>query len=344
MPDLKVIIKSTDKKIKLMCEEYWAIEIDEKGPLKWMYYLKDLQEKYSLRQGEYLNIVSRNSYAFNPAVDHCEQCGDIFPIFKKRGDVDMNQCCSDNRINGKSLCYDCFNNALRANEEQLRVIRENDEEKYLEEIALSYENSAYESLTNLELRYLLELAKQQDPGMANRTIGISSSDSLLILEKLFEKKLINRRYHELPIIPDYWAEKLAGFDITKKVKTVFGSDKEKELYKLLKGQLLSVFPQMAVCSFIPKEAVQHLFLKDWHKDYYKCCRVDLVVMEQQTFIPQYVIEYQGGSHEDPLSMQRDQFKKMIIQEAELNVIYIDNKKLNHLKSKGDYIKFPEYFI
>jgi hypothetical protein len=107
-----------------------------------------------------------------------------------------------------------------------------------------------------------------------------------------------------------------NFQTRSKVKTVFGSSKNLDLYRRLKKELPFVFPEMPISAFIDKSQVEHLFTEDWHYSYFLKARIDCVSCDSEG-IPYRAYEYQGGHHQDGEQAKKDAFKKLLLLEVDL---------------------------
>lgn len=218
----------------------------------------------------------------------------------------------------------------------------NEFELFLKKHKTSIENKMYETLSSLELNYLINLSKTSNINKATIITGISDALKIEILRKLGNLNLILaarttekmkdyiksldyikiitpiKQKYMICIFKDF-AKALKTLN-NDKIKQIFGSKSVSKLYKKLKKEYLFVYPEIPVSVIIKKQHIEHLFTETWHSNYFLMCRLDFVVTDQHG-MPKFGVEYQGGYHESKEQKVKDDFKKLIMNEAGLEIKY-----------------------
>lgn len=128
---------------------------------------------------------------------------------------------------------------------------------------------------------------------------------------------------------------LGNWDLACYELTDFGSPLALELYRLLKREHAFIYPEIPLCAFIERSAVEHIFTESWHSVYFLTCRADFVVCERNDGIPSLVIEYHGSYHEEEKQKEKDSFKKAVLELVGIPIVEIANSDLQELKGKAE---------
>lgn len=192
------------------------------------------------------------------------------------------------------------------------------------------ENNVQETLPELELQYLIHLAKIDSIEDAATVMGMTITNGRGIAISLTRKGAMAAKYVKdnkwnFYIDPKF-KEALKKLN-TDKTKSVFGSKLAVKLYKQLRQEHLFVYPEVPLAAFIKKEYIEHLLEESWHSSYFLMCRLDFLITDQNG-MPKFGVEYQGGYHENENQKVKDDFKRKLMNEAGLEIKYYDYSDLN----------------
>jgi hypothetical protein len=317
------IKKNIPENSKEICKDYWDITIDEEYKIKFVLTVNEIREKYKLHRDTVIKTAKENAYIFEEALK-CYSCKEIL-INEKRNTrsgfykINLNK-------NNNLLCDTCNKIKIemeeKKQEEKGEQKRKEDIEKHLKAI----ETAMYETLSPLELNYLITLAKTGKSYEVAKTIGISESKRDKLHKKMEELKLIIFPYSGGYYMDHDFNKALCKLDTYSNVKSIFGSKLASELYKKLKKEHLYVYPEIPLAAFIRKEQIEHLFTETWHTGYFLMCRLDFVVTNPEG-IPKFGVEFQGGYHDNKDQQIKDIFKLNLINEIGLEIQYYKSSDL-----------------
>ncbi|MEJ2637551.1 MAG: DUF2726 domain-containing protein [Calditrichia bacterium] len=175
---------------------------------------------------------------------------------------------------------------------------------------LAWERDVYETLSLIEFNCLVQLAITGHMKKAQLAMGLSKDDAVKIMQKLHDLFLIRVEDRDFPMLPEL-ERALISIGVKRRVGPVFGSPKAPDAYRILKQKYMFVFPEIPLCPFIEKGAVEHLFSEPWHERYFLTCRADFVVCDFEGY-PEFAVEYNGGQQTD-----RDELNRRILNEVGL---------------------------
>ncbi len=317
------IKENTTEKSKEICKDYWDIIVDDEYKIKFVYTVKEIQEKYKLHRDTISKITKENAYVFEEAFKCCicyEQLLD-----NKRNTRSGFYRIKFNEENDL-LCSGCKKevDAIEERHKELRGKEKN--EKDLKEHLKSIETAIYETLSPLELNYLINLAKIGKSYDVAKLIGISENKRDKFHTKMEDLKLIIFPYTGGYYMDPAFNKALCKLDTYSNVKSIFGSNLAAEFYKKLKKEHLYVYPEIPLATFMIKEQVKHLFTENWHTGYFLMCRLDFVVTNPEG-IPKFGVEFQGGYHENKEQQIKDSFKLKLMNEIGLEIQYYKSSDL-----------------
>lgn len=328
MRKLKLIFLSSHEKNKELAKAYW----ERNGEGKYTYTVAELADKFGLKKGELCQIVKQSSGIIDEDYK-CENCGSpLERLFSTRTELTYTP-----QKQRDHFCPECEEKQREKGERQKKEELALKTERKEKELALkrkrmreAYEKGVYEQLSPVEFNFLVALASSGSSGKAGEKIGLKEATADKIYMKLDQLDLIwhDPEAGKYYFLNDSFKEALIRIGQKRKVKSIFGSPKERELYLKLKRKHLFVYPQQPLSSFVDMAAVEHLFDKEWHRGYFLTCRVDCVVCEQDG-TPIFVAEYQGGGHESEWHRERDSFKKKVLGAVGLNLMEINSKELTN---------------
>lgn len=317
------IKKDIQDNLRNICKDYWDIIVDEEYKIKFTKTVKEIQEKYDLHRDTIIKTAKKNSYVFEETLKCCD-CDEIL-IEKKRNTragfykINLNE---DNNL----LCPSCYEVETLLEEKRQEDIKKKEYDKDMEKHIRAIENGVYETLSPLELNYLINLAKIGKSYEVAKIMGISERKRERFHNKMEELKLIIFHYRTgYHMNPDF-NKALCKLDTYSNIKSVFGSKLAAELYKKLKKEHLYVYPEIPLAAFIKKEQVEHLFVENWHINYFLMCRLDFVVTNPEG-IPKFGVEFQGSYHENKDQKVKDSFKLKIMNEIGLEIQYYNSSDL-----------------
>ena len=227
-------MRNDDEMIIEICRDFWTIQ---DGSFK--YKVKEIAEKYGLNINEVKNIVIQNCRVIS-SLFRCEYCGEPTKYFTTRTEYNkavINGVPSEWYLERYKLCKECSEELeerlKREKEEKLAKLREEKTKKMLE----AFQNGVYESLSLLEFNFLVALANSRNTEEARKKIGLSKQTAEKLLTKFNDLHLINDNVG----ISGYsllleFSEALKRIKLKKRVKSVFGSKRAFELYKILKNK------------------------------------------------------------------------------------------------------------
>ncbi|HEV3218592.1 MAG TPA: DUF2726 domain-containing protein [Candidatus Acidoferrales bacterium] len=306
---MEVDILTADPVYREVCETYW--EVNDQG--QFALRVREVAESFGLDIRKLHSIVAENSRAASE--DHiCPNCGEVkewsYTRENFRAGFHMHKVCAGCLKAEEEI-------AEREAEAQLQLATERAEE--------AFEKGVYESLSPLEFNFLRALSSEAGFERAAKSVGINQNGAGKMFKKLVGLSLIifPEGSDGYSIVSGLKAV-LAKSDSRRVVRSIFGSPAAADLYKRLKREHGFVFPEIPVCAFIDKVAVQHLFSKKWHFDYFLRCRLDFVVCDENG-VPQFALEYQGGYHDAPDQRDKDEFKRAILEAAGIGLRFVDAK-------------------
>lgn len=319
--------------IRNKCLEYWDLRVNSKNKVIYSITVAELSRKYNTKQETLREKVQENSFVFDTN-EKCDECGNylIDGIKRNRSMLQTHRVLST----GYGKCQDCFKKEQEKKQKELEEYNKKQEEEqnqlYEKEVLKHIEaidNGVYESLTPIELNYLIHLAKTKDSNKVAKIMGISEKKRESLHKKMGKLYLItfppSGGYH---MNPDF-EKALCKLNTNDKLKPVFGSKAAHDLYKKLRRTYLYVYPEVSLAAFIKKQDVEHLFTESWHYDYFLMCRLDFLVTDQYG-MPRFGVEYQGGYHENTEQKVKDEFKLKLMNELGLEIQY-----KTHLDLKDD---------
>ncbi len=199
----------------------------------------------------------------------------------------------------------------------IRIKNRREKAKEAKKIAMleAFENSIYESLNGIEYNFFVNLLALENFSKAQRKVGINQDNALKILLYLDEINLIDLIDEDKKEFRYFEGFRYFLKDHKPKTKSIFGSVKESEMFRMLKRRFLFVYPQVPLCSFIETDAIQHLLDKNSNKfSYFLSCRLDCLVCDKEGN-PKIAFEYQGGYHLDADQKWKDELKRSILEFA-----------------------------
>ena len=307
---------SANEKDKELCDLYW----DTNEYREFIYKVADLAKKFGLEKGIVPNLVKKKCRAYFTH-DICKKCGLPVRFLSSREDAKSGYAII-------LICKKC-----EQNKEEEREVREEKERTKLYsqkkmKMRDAFESGIYESLSLLEFNFLIHLATSNNIDIARKKVGISKESASNFIENFNNMDLINFNVgiKGYELIPEF-EEALKNIKLKKNVKSIFGSAKAKEVYRLLKRKYMFVFPEIPLCSFIEKEIIEHLLDESWKTNYFLTCRIDFIVCDLEG-IPEFGVEYQGGYHKSKEQMKKDDFKVKILNEIGLSLRQINYQDLN----------------
>lgn len=317
-----------------LCMDYWGVKLFyNNGGFKYLEKIPDIGERYGISTTATSNAVAKISFIV-PDSAICIKCGEVLntKISLRTQFTEYIDGCG--KIN---LCHACKKeNDKKIKEEEEKELERQEEEKIKKyEIDLAkhtsaIENGIYETLSKLELNYLINLAEMGDSSKVAKIMGISDQKRRKFHEKLGELKLIIAHYKGGYYMDTDLNKALCNLEKYSNIKSVFGSKQAYELYKKLKKEYLYVYPEMPLAAFIKMEQVEHLFTENWHNGYFLMCRLDCVVTTPEG-IPKFGVEFQGGYHEKEEQQTKDKFKHLLMNDVGLEIQYY-----NYSEAKSNY--------
>lgn len=325
--ELTLYIKkeSTDKE-KQLCMEYWAINAFYSNTrIDYKESIYDIGKRHGIPKTSVSQIVAKASF-IAPESEKCEKCG---ALLATKLSVRNHLTYCSNKGYCVKLCDGCRKKEdIKAKEKQTAEAEHRQEEAVkqyrinLNKHVSAIENSIYETLSKLELNYLINLAEMGDSSKVAKIMGISDQKRRNFHEKLAELKLIITHYRGGYYMDADFNKALCNLEKYSNIKSVFGSKPAYELYKKLKKEYLYVYPEMPLAAFIKMEQVEHLFTENWHNGYFLMCRLDCVVTNPEG-IPKFGVEFQGGYHEKEEQQTKDNFKRLLMNDVGLEIQYYD---------------------
>lgn len=321
MSFIKIEFLTDDPKMRELCQLYW--EVDEEG--KFIHRVADFAGRFGLKPREVAKVVRQHCRAFRTDL-LCERCGAPVKYLDNRSDVSIGWRGRD----WYRYCDVCKEIIWKQKEEQRKQQIEALRRQKFEKMRVAFENGVYESLNQLEFNFLVALAISPDTEVARKRVGLSKKDADAIIQKLNDLDLINYNVgiQGYALLKEF-AQALQEIGLQRRVRSIFGSPKAQELYRKLKERFLFVYPEIPICAFIAKEQVEHLFTESWHSTYFLTARVDFVICEPDGK-PRFAVEYQGGYHKSKEQREKDQFKKILLNEVGVPLIEITSKDLRNL--------------
>jgi RNase P subunit RPR2 len=322
----QIELLTEDKKTRELCEAYWEIDADG----NFSHTLVDLAKRFRVNQNAIINGAKINCRVFFKDM-LCKQC-------QKPAVYVNNRSQAQNIWSNAKTDYYC-EECQRVKDEEIKqqagfqaeleasLSKKDKEEKMREAL----ENGRYHGLNSLELKFLVALASSEDLTAARRKVGLDENNARMLLDRLNRLHLINNG-----VGTDGWyllnelKTVLQNPALKPRVKPIFGSPNARDLYRKLKRELPFVYPEIPMCAFIDKEQVEHLFIEDWHYDYFMRARIDFLVCDSEG-IPSRAYEYQGSYHQDKGPAQKDAFKKLVLREVGLELKQITNQDLQNFR-------------
>ena len=321
MPKLRLEFLTEDKQNKKICELYW--KIDNRG--KFLHKVSALAGRFNIREIDLYKIIRKCCRVYNQA-SRCEVCGQPTGYFYSRSSL------IESDWGFAALCKGCENEKLIEMEREEKERHKRQLKEKLKKMQIAYMNGTYEQLNKLEFNFLVALAGAESPKNAMRQLGLSQNNAEALFDKLNRLDLIifdpeTDRYHILP------GPRKALIEVGQRrtVRSIFPSPQAIRVYQKLKGKYLFVYPEIPICVFIEMKDVEHLFKREWHKNYFLTCRVDFIVCDQEG-IPKFAVEYQGGGHESEEQRVKDLFKKRVLNEVGLNLREIRKRELSSFEN------------
>jgi hypothetical protein len=325
----QIELLTEDKNTRELCTAYWEMDTDG----NFTHSLANLAERFHIGQVAITSAAKKNCRAF-PENRFCKQCQ------KPTVYVDNRKKAQTVWLNAKpDYCKKCQQEKdeqvqLQTKEQsklqvelKAEISRKEKEDKMLEAV----EDGRLHSLKTLQFNFLAALASCESISEARRKIGISQKYAAQLIDELHKLHLLNydaetdscHLLNELTTL-------LQNDGLKRKVKSVFGSSKNLDLYRRLKKELPFVFPEMPMSAFIEKSQVEHLFTEEWHFSYFLKARIDCVACDSEG-IPYRAFEYQGGHHKDGEQTKKDDFKKLILEEVGLPLREVTSQDWKHFK-------------
>lgn len=211
---------------------------------------------------------------------------------------------------------------LLEREEKMIILRE------------SWKNGNYERLNKIEFNYLKKVITEylKDNGKSayssGHEMGFNNSSCNIMFEKFYQFHLIDYVEGTGWFVPKEIGLLFESLPEENSVKSIFGSPKAEELYRILKAKYLFVFPEIPLCAFINKDIIAHLFTESWHEGYFLNCRIDFVITNREG-VPYLAYEYQGGYHENEEQIKKDNFKTIILCEVKIPLKHITSGEIKN---------------
>lgn len=324
-PDLVLNIKDgVSEDIKNKCLDYWDFKIDSKNKLIYSLTVPKIAIKYNTTQETLRTKIQENAFVFD-ITEKCKECGAFLRDGIKKNRNDLGYYRPQLSIDNK--CYECEKKEQEQKDKELKEYNKQQKEKQAKlyetevlEHAKAIEDGVYDSLTSIELNYLIHLAKTGDSEQVAKIMGISEKQRASLHKKISALKLIifppSGGYH----MDENFEKSICKLNTDDKLKSVFGSKAAHDLYKKLRRTYMYVYPEIPLSAFIKKQDVEHIFTESWHYNYFLMCRLDFVVTDQNG-MPRFGVEYQGGYHESKEQTVKDKFKLKLMNELGLEIQY-----------------------
>ncbi|MEJ2635555.1 MAG: DUF2726 domain-containing protein [Calditrichia bacterium] len=327
---IKVEHLSEDAKTRELCRLFWELE-----GRKFTYTIEELGLRFGIHRTQVPKTVFANSRAFF-AEYTCRDCGGPVGVFRRRMDPveyyrdfrreRCDEC--ERKERDRQIEEECRRGeALRQAEEKYRMQQlealQLQREEDTRQMQLAWERDVYETLSLIEFNCLVQMAVTGHMKKAQLAMGLSKDDAVKIMQKLHDLFLIRVEDRDFRMLPEL-KRALISIGVKRRVGPVFGSPKARDAYRMLKQKYMFVFPEIPLCAFIGKGAMEHLFTEPWHERYFLTCRSDFVVCDFEGY-PEFAVEYNGGYHEDGQQTGRDEFKRRILNEVGLPLRVINRQ-------------------
>jgi Protein of unknown function (DUF2726) len=317
-----------DKNVQEICTKYWLTKVNG----KFIHLVPELEECFGLGPNKVTELVQKNCRAFLKDKP-CAQCGKKF-LFKNRREYSA-KCASHWTRSTRLICDECQSEIDKQANLQSELEAEISRKEKDELMREAFREKVHEKLSDLQFKFLKALATSENFPAAGRKIGISEWNAAGIMNDLNDLNLINydvrnRSYYFLNDLKSF----LQKLELKREVKSIFGSPKALECFRLLKEKHQFVFPEIPLCAFIEKSQISHLFTKklgDWETasprfKYFLTARVDFLVCDSEGK-PQIAYEYQGSYHKDTDQFKKDEFKRLVLKEVGLPLEEITHEDL-----------------
>ncbi|HKV48936.1 MAG TPA: DUF2726 domain-containing protein [Candidatus Acidoferrales bacterium] len=297
---LDIELFTNDENIRSLCCRYWALNAEG----RFLTTVRELGAEFGIEANSVPGIIRANSRAIDTG-SLCNHCGSPTIYWETRSQF------SFGRWRGAEgrLCKDCTAVEKQLEEEE----RKNERQRRREEMDAAVERGTYESLSDLEFNLLLALTRVRYKNEAFKAIGVGQQYGAKMFKKLQTLSLADEDESHWWLAPSLYTI-LQNVAFRRKAKSIFGSPLAKEAYRQLKAHYGFVFPEVAICAFIEKATVCHLFTESWHSGYFLTCRIDFVICDEDGK-PVFCVEFQGSYHRSGEQTIKDQFKETILAEA-----------------------------
>jgi hypothetical protein len=319
MSQIKLQARTEDVSAQKICQAYW--ETDANG--RFIHKVSDIAGQLGVKQQDVVKYVREHSYAYLAKMV-CRRCGDPIVFLKSRSDFATP---TRQKIDNE-FCPDCQEQVNEQAAELRREQASKARDEKTKQMQLAFENGVYQTLDNLEFKFLTALATCDTLKAATKRVGLSDENADKLFNKFCKLDLINFSDERYDFLPEF-EEALKRVRLRQMVKPIFGSPKALQLYRKLKREHLFVYPEVPIAALIQKSDVGELLTEDWHDDYFLRARVDFLICDQEG-MPLSAVEYQGGYHKSEHQAKLDKFKEMILRKVGLALREITSQELANL--------------
>lgn len=166
-------------------------------------------------------------------------------------------------------------------------------------------------------------------------VGVSNATGRKTLRALFKKNLLCKDSQRHLTFKGVIKEIRAAIGTPSLIRPIFGSPKEKEMFRALESIIkkenyeLAIYPGVSIRDIIDIDTLRD-HDPTFYLNYFLMCNLDAVVFDMEG-MPMMAFEYQGGYHRSNKdAKKKDALKRKILKLAEIPLVEINHRRLKTL--------------